>query len=111
MATLLHFLRSLAASLLTGFVLSLLLIVLSLAGLMGLHASPAGFVTDPLYFQLNWFLAAFGEGDRLEGIVVIALTLGVVFSLLNGFDFYKRSRRSEWHLATSKISRDKLTLS
>ncbi len=106
MATLLHFLRSLAVSLLTGFALSLLLLGLLLACLMGLHASPMAFVSDPLYLQLNRFLAVFGGGDRLEGIVVIALTLGVVFSLLNGFGSYKRSQRSEWHLAMSSFSED-----
>ena len=110
MATLLHFLRSLAVSLVTGFVLSLLVLVLLSAGLTGLHALPATAITDSVYLQFNWFLAAFGGGDRLEGIFVIALTLGVVFALLNGFSFYKRSQRSEW-LATSNFSRDKLTLS
>lgn len=106
MATLLHFLRSLAVSLLTGFVLSLVLLGLLLTCLMGLRWSPVAFIADPVYVQLSRFLAVFGNGDRLEGIVAIALALGVVFSLLNGFDSYKRSQRSEWHLAMSSFPKD-----
>ncbi|MGB3296242.1 MAG: hypothetical protein WBB01_24920 [Phormidesmis sp.] len=106
MATLLHFLRSLAVSLLTGFVLSLSLLGLLLACLVGLHVSPVAFVTDPGYLQLSRFLTTFGNGDRLEGIIVIALTVGIVFSLLNGFGSYKRSQRSEWHLAMSSFSKE-----
>ncbi len=109
MATLLHFLRSLVVSLLTGFVLSLAVLGLLLACLMGLHISPIAFVADPVYLQFSQFLAVFGNGDRLEGIVAIALALGIVFSLLNGFGSYKRSQRSEWHLAMSNFPKDNFT--
>jgi hypothetical protein len=109
MATLLHFLRSLAVTLLTGFLLSLLTICtigILLGCLMALNVSPIGPVSAPLYAQVSQFLAVFGRGDRLEGILAIALTIGVVAALLDGFGSYKRSQRSEWHLAVSNAIKD-----
>ncbi|NJM96707.1 MAG: hypothetical protein HC800_05490 [Phormidesmis sp. RL_2_1] len=72
-----------------------------LGGLMALNGSPIAFVSDALYMPLSEFLKVFGGGDRLEGMVAIALTLGVVASLLYGFSFYKSSQRLAWHLAVS----------
>ena len=102
MATLLHFLRPLAVTFFAGFSLSLLVLGGVLGGLMLLAISPADFIFDPIYTQLNWFLVAFGAGDRREGMVAIALTLGTVAALLNGFTAYKRSQRSVWHLADNE---------
>jgi hypothetical protein len=109
MATLLHFLRSLAVTLLTGFLLSLCtvcIIGLLLGCLMALNVSPMSAVSAPLYAQVSQFLAVFGRGDRLEGTLAIALTIGVVAALLGGFGSYKRSQRSQWHLAVSNALKE-----
>ncbi|KPQ35719.1 MAG: Tetraspanin family [Phormidesmis priestleyi Ana] len=102
MATLLHFLRSLAATLLLSFLLSLSGLALLLGGLMLLSLSPMGLLSDPLYVQVSRFLQAFGRGDRTEGMIAIALTLGTVAAVLFVFSAYKRSQRTEWHLAATK---------
>ncbi len=110
MATLLHFLWqflwSLAVTLLAGFLLSICALGSLLGGLLVLQESPAASIAQPCYIQVSRFLAVFGGGDRLEGIVVIALTIGVVTALLGGFSAYKRSQRSEWHLAMSNVTKD-----
>ncbi len=102
MATLLHFLRPLAATFCAGFSLSLCLLSGALGSLMILAASPLGLILNPVYVQVSRFLTAFGAGDRLEGMVAISLTLGLVAALLNGFSAYKRSQRSAWHLAANE---------
>ncbi len=102
MATLLHFLRSLAVTLVAGFLLSVSVLGCLLGVLVALNVSPLGIISNPIYEQMSRFLMVFGGGDRLEGVVAIALTLGVVASLLNGFSAYKRSQRSEWQLAATK---------
>ena len=71
--------------------------------LMALEVSPVAAIAQPFYHQLNVFLTVFGGGDRFGGMVAIALTLGFVASLLGGFGSYKRSQRSEWHLAGSQM--------
>lgn len=70
---------------------------------MLLSASPVAIVSDLLYAQLSWFLAAFGGGDRLEGMVAIALTIGFVTALLSVFSACKRSQRSEWRMTAAKF--------
>ena len=109
MATLLHFLRPLAATFCAGFSLSLCVLSGTLGGggggggsLMLLAASPLGLVLNPVYVQTSRFLTAFGAGDRLEGIIAISLTLGFVAALLNSFTTYKRCQRSEWRLAANE---------
>ena len=102
MATLLHFLRPFAVTFLAGFSLSLFVLGSAFSGLMVLAISPVSLIFNPAYVQLSRFLIAFGAGDRLEGLFVIALTLGLVASLLNGFTTYKRSQRSAWHLAANE---------
>ncbi|CAN5745933.1 hypothetical protein BH23CYA1_BH23CYA1_08600 [soil metagenome] len=106
MATLLHFLRSLVVTLLAGFLLSIFALSTLMGGLLVLQASPVASIAQPCYVQASWFLAVFGGGDRLEGMVVIAVTIGVVTALLGGFSAYKRSQRSEWHLAMSNVTKD-----
>lgn len=106
MATLLHFLRSLVVALLVGFLLALTGLSLLLGGLMAIDISPMSFIVAPVYVPISQFFAAFGGGDRIEGIIAIALTVGVVVSLLDGFSAYKRSQRSEWRLAVSNASKD-----
>ncbi len=106
MVTLLHFLRSLVVSLIVSFALSIFTLGSLLGGLLVLQASPVAPIAQPCYVQISRFLAVFGGGDRTEGIVAIALTIGVVAALLNGFSSYKRSQRSEWHLAVSSIPKD-----
>ncbi len=111
MATLLHFLRSLAVTLLAGFLASFCALGLLLGGLMLLSESPlpkpvswpVAWVVGPVYAQLNWFLTAFGGGDRLEGMVAIALTVGFVAALLSGFSACKRSQRSEWRMTAARF--------
>lgn len=104
MATLLHFLRSLVATLLAGFVLALSGLGMLVSSLGMLRRSPVGFVSDPLYVQVSKFLTAFGGGSRTEGMIAIALTLSVALSLLFGFAFCKRSQRSTWQLAMTEDS-------
>ncbi|MGB7086990.1 MAG: hypothetical protein WBD47_15630 [Phormidesmis sp.] len=106
MATLLHFLRSLAVTLLTSFLLALVTISGLFAGLMALNISPVAFVVEPLYIQIGRFLLTFGGGDRIEGIVAIALTVSIVTTLMSGFTSYKRRQRFEWHLAMSSALKD-----
>lgn len=106
MATLLHFLRSLAVALLTGFLLALMALGLLLGGLMMIDVSPVSPVSAPAYELVSQFLRAFGGGDRIEGIVAIALTVGVVFTLLVGFGSYKRRQRYQWHLTTFSLVED-----
>ncbi len=103
MATLLHFLWSLSVTLLAGFLASMGGLGLLLGGLIMLGESPVALFSDPLYEQLNWFLTAFGGGDRLEGIVAIALTLGFVAALLSGFSACKRNQRSEWRMTAARF--------
>lgn len=102
MATLLHFLRLLVATLLAGFFLSLSGLGLLLGSLVILSQSPVAMLFDPVYEPVSRFLMAFGGGDRIEGIVAIALTIGFVVSLLSGFSACKRNQRSTWHLAATE---------
>ncbi len=106
MATLLHFIRSLAVALLTGFLLTLAGLGLWLGGLMALNASPVWFISAPFYVHTSRFLAAFGGGDRIEGMIAISSAVGIVFSLMIGFGSYKRRQRSAWHLAVSNAGED-----
>jgi len=102
MATLLHFLRSLATTLLASFVVLLAGLALLVNGLWVLCLSPVGFLSDPIYVQVSRFFAAFGGGNRTEGIVAIALTFSIVISLFLSFLAYKRSQRSAWHLIATE---------
>ncbi|MFK8181949.1 MAG: hypothetical protein AB8B99_01155 [Phormidesmis sp.] len=102
MATLLHFLRSLAATLLAGFLLVLSGLGLLVGGLWMLRLSPVGFVSEPLYIYLSRFLRAFGGGSQIEGMIAIALTLSFVTALMFGFAACKRSQRSTWQLALTE---------
>jgi hypothetical protein len=97
MATLLHFLRSLAVTLLAGFLAALCGLGLLLGVLGVLSESPVALVSDPLYG-----LVAFGGGDRLEGMFAIALTLGFVAALLFVLSACKRAQRSEWRLISAR---------
>jgi hypothetical protein len=103
MATLLHFLRSLSVTLLAGFLVAMCGLGSLLGALIVLSESPLAWVSAPVYAQLSWFLAAFGGGDRLEGMVAIALTVGFVAALLSGFSACKRNQRSEWRLAAARF--------
>jgi hypothetical protein len=102
MATLLHFLRSLAVTLLAGFLAALCGLGLLLGVLGVLSESPVALVSAPLYSSVSGFLAAFGGGDRLEGMFAIALTLGFVAALLFVFSACKRAQRSEWRLILAR---------
>lgn len=102
MATLLHFLRSLAVTLMAGFLLSVGALGCGLGALMALSVSPLAMISNPVYVRVSRFLAVFGGGSQVEGVFAIALTLSFVASLLNGFSAYKRSQRSEWHLAATE---------
>lgn len=102
MATLLHFLRPFAVTFIAGFSLSLCVLGGLFGSLMLLAVSPVSLVLNPVYVQVSRFLTTFGAGDRLEGMVAIALTLGFVMALFSGFSTYKRSQRSEWHLAADE---------
>lgn len=105
MATLLHFLRSLAVSLLMGFLAGFVMTVTGLGmvlmSLVGLQASPLATLTEPICTPVSQFLSVFGRGDRIEGIIAIALAIGLVATLLQGFRRYKDSQRSTWQLAAS----------
>lgn len=102
MATLLCFARSLLTVLLTAFVSVLVAISFFVGGLWELRRTPIGFVSDPIYVQVSRFLSAFGNGNRTEGMIAIALALSFVIALLSVFISYKRSQRSLWHLAADK---------
>lgn len=77
-------------------------------GLWLLGASPVSAIFSPLYVQVSRFLAVFGGGSSAEGMVAIALTVSVVFSLLFSLVAYKRSQRSTWRLALthSTVAKD-----
>ncbi|MGC1307407.1 MAG: hypothetical protein WA885_09275 [Phormidesmis sp.] len=104
MATLLHFLRSLTLTLLSGFLLSVGCLGLLLGSLMLLSGSPVAVWCAPVYVRVDWLLTVFGGGDRIEGIIAIALTVSIVTALLHSFSSYKRSQRSTWHLAVSSYN-------
>lgn len=99
MATLLHFLRSLAITFLLVFVLAFGGIGSVLGCLMLLEWSPAAILSQPAYVGASQVLMTFGDGDRLDGIIAIALTLAFVAALLDSYKAYKRSQRSTWHIA------------
>ena len=102
MATLLHFLRSGAIALLLGFMLSLSGMVGWLSGLTLLKDSPINAIAQPLYNWTHEFLTKFGGGDAVEGTIVIALTIGVVAALWNGFKTYKCQQRDRWRLVGAR---------
>lgn len=98
MATLLHFLGSLAIALSVGFMLSLSALVGGLSSLAIFKASPARAIAQPLYQWTREFLAVFGGGNCWDGAVAISLTVGVVSALWHIFSIYKRNQRDSWRL-------------
>ena len=102
MATLLHFLRSLAVTLLASFVLLWVGLELLVSGLWTLRLFPVGRVSESIYVQVSRFFTVFGGGSRTEGIVAIALTLSFVISLFLSFLSYKRSQRNAWHVIATE---------
>lgn len=106
MAPLIRLFQSITAYMLAGFLLSIAALGALLGALVVLDRSPLGFLASPYYFQLSQFLKAFGGGDRWEGMVVIALTVGLVAALLGCLGAYKRRQRSQWHLAVSNAFKD-----
>ena len=101
MATLLHFLGSLAISLLMGFMLTLSALASALSGLTLAKASFAGDVAEPLHQWMQEFLAAFGGGNCWEGTVAIALSVGIVSALWRVFGAYKHKQRKTWRLTAA----------
>ena len=102
MATLLHFLRSGAIALLLGFMLSLSGLVGWLSGLTILKGSVMSAIAQPLHQWTRTFLIKFGGGDCVEGTLAIALTIGVVAALWNGFKTYKCWQRDRWRLVGAR---------
>lgn len=98
MATLLHFLGSLAIALSVGFMLSLSVLVGGLSSLAIFKTSPVRAIAQPLYQWMREFLAAFGGGNCWDGAIAIALTVGVVTALWHIFSVYKHKRRDSWRL-------------
>ena len=103
MATLLHFLRSLAITFLLVFMLAFGGIGLGLGGLMLLEWSPASALSQPAYIGASQILTVFGGGDRFSGMMAIAMTLAFVATLLDSFSAYKRNQRSAWHMASTAL--------
>ena len=103
MATLLHFLGSLAIALSAGFMVSLSVLVGGLSSLAIFKASPARAIAQPLYQWMREFVAAFGGGNCWNGSVTIALTVGVVSALWHAFSVYKHRRRDSWRLAAASV--------
>ncbi|MBE9080241.1 hypothetical protein IQ241_23625 [Romeria aff. gracilis LEGE 07310] len=89
MATLLHFLRSLAITLLVSFLIPLSGLGL-LLGLLNLgQLSPAATASSVALQQMLTFLSVFGGGDPVQGIVVIGLAASLVGGLFDAFAAYK----------------------
>lgn len=86
------FFRSLIVASLVSFLVPLLLIG-SLVGLLALVAYIPGMtiLSDAITTQIVQFLAAFGNGDALSGVVVISLAFTLVGALFDTYSFYYRS--------------------
>lgn len=101
MATLLHFLKSLAISLWAGFVLALSVLVGGLSGLAIAKESSVDAIAQPLYDGMREFLAAFGGGSCWDGTIAIALAVGVVSALWRILSGYKHKQKNIWRLAAA----------
>lgn len=101
MATLLHFLSSLAISLLTGFMLSLSALVGTLSGLTIAKASVVGAIATPICHWMQAFLAVFGGGRCWDGAIAISCTVGIVSALWHTFSAYKHKQKNIWQLTAA----------
>jgi hypothetical protein len=90
MSILPNFLRSLALTVFLCFVAPFAVVAVLLASLLGVGYVP-GFETigQAGIMQLSQFLAVFGSGCPLEGVIVIGLTCGIVGALFDTYSFYR----------------------
>ena len=90
MSILSNFLRSLLLSIILSFVVPMLivgalLVSISLVGCIpGLHD-----VTQAIANQVLQFLATFGSGSPVDGLLVISMTCSLVGGLFDTYAFYR----------------------
>lgn len=90
MSILPNFLRSLALTVFLCFIAPFAVIALLLALVIGVSYIP-GFESVGSFgtTQLLQFLAVFGSGCPLQGIIVIGFTCGIVGALFDTYSFYR----------------------
>ena len=81
--------------------LALSALVGGLSGLALAKGSAVGAIAQPLYRWMREFLIAFGGGSCWDGMVAIALAVGIVSALWHMFSVYKRVQRSSWRLTAA----------
>jgi hypothetical protein len=90
MMTSIAFFRSLVLTTLLSFTAPVLLIGTALVGLSLVGRIPA---IEPIAqagaSQILGFLAVFGSGDAVEGLLIIGLTCGVVGALFDTYAYYR----------------------
>lgn len=85
-----NFLRSLLLTIVLSFIAPLLLVggtMVSLS-LIGYLPGPEG-IAEAMPVQILQFLATFGSGNPLRGLIVISLTCSLVGALFDTYAFYR----------------------
>jgi len=89
------FLRSLVVTSFLSFVAPLLLIgVLVIVLGLAAHVPGLGTASQVMTSQILLFLSVFGNGDEIEGAIVIALACMLVGALFDAYSFYYTSLRN-----------------
>ncbi len=90
MSILPNFLRSLLLTTLLSFVAPIALVIVLLAALSGIGCIPGlETISQAGTAQLSQFLAVFGSGCPVEGVIVIGLTCSFVGALFDTYAFYR----------------------
>jgi len=90
MSILPNFLRSLALTIFLSFVAPIVLVAVLLGAFAGIGYIPGlESVGQAGTTQLSQFLAVFGSGCPLEGLMVIGFTCSVVGALFDTYSFYR----------------------
>ena len=85
-----NFLRSLLLTIVLSFIAPLLLVggTIVSVSLIGYLPGPEG-IAEAIAEQILQFLATFGSGNPLRGLVVISLTCSLVGALFDTYAFYR----------------------
>ena len=90
MSILPNFLRSLILTILLSFIAPIVVVIVLLAALAGIAYIPGvATIGQAGTTQLLQFLAVFGSGCPLQGIIVIGLTCSLVGALFDTYSFYR----------------------